>query len=129
MRKAPLNNFIQSCKHIKKEVQGLVNTFANSVEKDLKHIIVERDFSKLSKKFRRERQSIEKIVEKSVYREMEKIHQFIGEQKERLEKLQSKVESYLPEKDHPPRPSRKKTTKKVRKKTARKARKKTSKKS
>ena len=124
MQRKSLNNFIKSCGHIKKEVQGLVNTFANSVEKDLKHIIVERDFSKLAKKFQRERQSIEKMVEKSVYREMEKIHQFIGEQKERLEKLQAKVESYLPEEKAKKRPSRKKTTKKVRKKTAKKARKK-----
>lgn len=75
------------------QIQKKVKTLTNKAEKDF-YKVMDKDLPKMLKNFRKEKQSLEKMVEATIQDEIKKAKKFIDEHKKELNKLQDRVEKY-----------------------------------
>lgn len=96
-----------------KELQKSVVKMLQTAQKDLSSV-VDKDFSTLKQKFKKETAQFEKMIDSIMAKEIEKAKKFVSSQKEELLKLQDKLEKLVikPKKKAPAKKAAKKVAKK-----------------
>lgn len=92
--KTRVQNFIDD--NNLKELQTTAKKYIKSRKKDVNKLLTHKDFVTIKKRFYQEKRQVEKLVNRLVGAELKKAKKFVQDHKKEIDKLQKKVETYVP---------------------------------